>query len=433
MNLVKQIVLWCATVGMISVFAYSCKGEEAVKAPGVSFSVDSLTMEKDSVKQVITINSCCNWQIKPIDTAWLSFSTMSGPSGSSNVTISAIPNKTPYTRQAVVTVSIMGISSSEVAKLHIAQNGISGDRGTLMKIYDKLRGDNWSSNANWNSDLPLSQWRGIVADKAGNVTSLDIDKYAYGELPLEVFDLLKLEAICLQWCPDIKGAISPQIKKLRKLRTFWAAGTSLTSIPAEIGELPSLQELTFSGAKITHITPEIGNIKTLRKLDLSSNALQGGIPDGFGDKLLSLTQLSLSNNPELKGELPASLFTDDMTLISVFGCSLTGSIPMEIGRAVNLETLRLSDNMLAGSIPESIGNLTNLTTLNLDNNSLMGNIPESLANIPSANNLQMNLSQNELSGTISQSIINHPSFANWKDGICDQKGVGFTNCPGLSL
>lgn len=426
MNLIKQTSLWLVAA-ICSVFI-SCQNE-SVSVPTISLSQDSLIAQQDSLKTVITVTSCRDWKIDNIDTAWLSFTSMKGMAGKHDFIVTVMPNKTAYTRHATVTLRIL--DTEITAKLHITQTGIPGDRGTLMQIYDLLDGDTWSEKTNWNTNLPLNTWRGIKTDAAGNVISLDIDKFAFGEIPDQVYDLVKLEAICLQYCPDVKGAISPKIKNLRRLRTFWAAGASLTSIPSTIGELPALQELTLSGNKITSITPEIGNIKTLRTLDLSSNALEGGIPEGFGSNLLSLKQLSLSNNPKLGGLIPASLFGKNLTLLSIYGCSLTGTIPSELGKAEKLETIRLYDNALTGNIPESVGNLVMLKTLGLQNNKLTGNIPESVANIPASNILDMNLAGNELSGTIPQTVVDHPRFFAWREGICNQRGDGFTNCQGI--
>lgn len=440
MYLIKQLLSFTGSVKLISLALaaticsvfISCKQDN--QAPGaskISLSKDSVTVDNDSTKQIITVMADGNWRIDAIDTAWLSFTSMKGLPGTQDFIVTVLPNNTPYTRHAEVTVRI--IDTEIITKLHITQSGIPGDRGTLMKIYDLLEGDNWSAKDNWNTNLPLNRWRGILTDNEGNVTSIDIDKFAFGDLPVEICELLALEAICLQWCPDVTGAIPPQIKNLRKLRTFWAAGSSINAIPAEIGELPALQELTFSGAKITRITPEIDNIRTMRKLDLSSNALEGGIPEGFGSKMTGLQQISLSNNPKLGGAIPGTLFNKNMTLFSAFGCSLTGAIPADLGKAVKLETLRLSGNQLSNEIPETVGNLIKLSTLELQNNNLTGNIPESITNIPTANGLVMNLAQNELSGTIAQSIIDHPNFAIWREGICDQRGVGFTNCQGQNV
>lgn len=425
MNLFKQLSL--ALVVIVCSIFVSCQKEEITTPPTISLSTDSLTVESDSVAQIITIEASLDWEIEKIDSTWLSLSAMDGKAGKNDFIVKIKQNSTLYPRQAIVTLHLKD-KTDVTAKLHITQNGIKGERATLMKIYNLLEGNMWSEQGNWNTELPISQWRGIKVNTAGNVISLDIDKGAYGDLPQEIFDLVHLEEICLQYCPDVKGDISPNIKNLKHLRIFRAAGASITSIPSTIGELPMLQELTMSGNKLTRITPEIGNIRTLRTLDLSSNALEGGIPEGFGSKLLSLSTLSLRENPKLGGEIPASIFTKYLTFFSAYGCMLKGTIPAEIGNSTKLATIKLQENYLEGEIPETIGNLVELITLNLQDNNLTGNIPESLTNIPALNMLEMDLARNQLSGTIPQSILDHPRYSVWSKGICDQRGDGFTNC-----
>ena len=44
----------------------------------------------------------------------------------------------------------------------------------------------------------------------------------------------------------------------------------------------------------------------------------------------------------------------------LFNNQLTGEIPKEIGKLINLQELNLSNNQLTGEIPKEIGKLTNL-------------------------------------------------------------------------
>lgn len=59
-------------------------------------------------------------------------------------------------------------------------------------------------------------------------------------------------------------------------------------------------------------------------------------------------------------------------------CSLTGSIPDNIGNASLLSSFQLYNNSLSGTIPPSIFRIGPLQSLNLANNSLHGPIPESV-------------------------------------------------------
>ena len=64
-----------------------------------------------------------------------------------------------------------------------------------------------------------------------------------------------------------------------------------------------------------------------------------------------------------------------VTELDLSGESLSGSIPSELGRLVELTKLDLSSNSLTGEIPRELGRLSNLTEIRLSGNSLTGCIP----------------------------------------------------------
>lgn len=124
-------------------------------------------------------------------------------------------------------------------------------------------------------------------------------------------------------------------------------------------------------------------------LDLESNQLTGEIPPEIG-KLINLIYLDLGGN-QLTGEIPSEIGKlTNLTGLYLYDNELTGVIPSEIGNLNNLIYLRLSSNELSGSIPSEIGNLANLQGLNLHSNQLSGLIPEEIcnqgANSPSLSN-----------------------------------------------
>ena len=60
---------------------------------------------------------------------------------------------------------------------------------------------------------------------------------------------------------------------------------------------------------------------------------------------------------------------------------LTGEIPKEIGKLMNLRRLYLYKNQLTGEIPKEIGKLINLNELDLNKNKLTGEIPKEIGQL----------------------------------------------------
>ncbi|VFQ69469.1 unnamed protein product [Cuscuta campestris] len=85
------------------------------------------------------------------------------------------------------------------------------------------------------------------------------------------------------------------------------------------------------------------------------------------------------------------------------GNNISGTLVPEIGGAINLVKIDLSDNRLSGPIPREIGNLKRLNVLFLQGNELNSSIPDSLSSLPTLNDLDV--SRNLLTGEIPASLV----------------------------
>ena len=65
--------------------------------------------------------------------------------------------------------------------------------------------------------------------------------------------------------------LSPEISKLKNLKTLYLFRDKLTSIPKEIGKLENLETLILSSNKLESLPKEIGNLKKLKKISLKHN------------------------------------------------------------------------------------------------------------------------------------------------------------------
>tara|TARA_A100001011_G_scaffold335087_1_gene363811 strand:- start:400 stop:1008 length:609 start_codon:yes stop_codon:yes gene_type:complete len=129
------------------------------------------------------------------------------------------------------------------------------------------------------------------------------------------------------------------------------------------------------------------NIEQTTSLDIEGlpihkwdGALTGEIPPDMG-KLINLTILNLSHN-QLTGEIPPEIGSlTNLSSLDAQNNQLTGEIPPEIGNLTNLVLLGLYGNHLTGEIPPEIGNLTDLYFLYLNYNQLTGEVPPEICNI----------------------------------------------------
>ena len=112
---------------------------------------------------------------------------------------------------------------------------------------------------------------------------------------------------------DIRLEVDPSnllgINKLCSLEHLGvvACGSGKATIPREVGSLSKLTSLTVQGQQITgQIPTEIGQLGGLRHLRLKNTKLTSCIPSEFGN-LVRLSELDLSENEFLHGELPRQL------------------------------------------------------------------------------------------------------------------------------
>jgi len=123
------------------------------------------------------------------------------------------------------------------------------------------------------------------------------------------------------------------------------------------------------------IPSSIGKLVGLMELNLSSNQLSGSVPTNIGS-LRALKRLNLASN-ELSGELPLELGTlEALEVLDLSGnFTLTGVVPGEFGGMKSLVELNLAENAILGPLPDSLSRLGQLSRLEISNNRIGGVIP----------------------------------------------------------
>ncbi|KAM7474052.1 hypothetical protein LguiB_021295 [Lonicera macranthoides] len=149
------------------------------------------------------------------------------------------------------------------------------------------------------------------------------------------------------------------------------------------------QNLRIPGFGDFQLTGQIPNrlveMTKLEALDMSSNQLTCLIPDWSVQISESMDhsylELSIFVQPNNTSNLQYNQLVYLPSAIYFGNNSLTGNIPVEIGRMKLLHILDISNNNFSGTIPDQISTFTNLEKLDLSGYNLSGKIPASLKNL----------------------------------------------------
>ncbi|XP_021818722.1 probable leucine-rich repeat receptor-like protein kinase At5g63930 [Prunus avium] len=231
-----------------------------------------------------------------------------------------------------------------------------------------------------------------------------------GNMPSSLGELSNLQILTLN-NNNFGGKIPNSLQNCPILKSIDLGGNKLSgNIPPWIGGsngsmlyMLQLRNNFFSG----HIPQQLCNLGYLRILDLSHNNFSGTIPNCLNN--LTSLLLNVSVTPPrfytqqatltLKGQ--QLVYNTTLLLVKSIDLSsnnLQGEIPQEISSLILLGTLNLSRNQFTGKIPTKIGNMYWLETLDFSHNHLSGQIPQTLSSLTFLSHL--NLSYNNLVGRI---------------------------------
>uniref|UniRef100_A0A6N2LQT1 non-specific serine/threonine protein kinase n=1 Tax=Salix viminalis TaxID=40686 RepID=A0A6N2LQT1_SALVM len=290
-------------------------------------------------------------------------------------------------------------NASKISDLQLRNNSFTGKVPSLAGLHNlqKLLLDFNNLGNNEDDDL------GFLYTLA-NTTTLEVlainDNNFGGVLPAIVGNFSEKLRIMIIGGNNLRGSIPTEIGNLIGLDTLGLELNQLTgSIPSSIGKLQRLSVFNINGNKISgNIPSSLGNITSLLEVYFFANNLQGRIPSSLGNCQNLLSLLLHQNN--LSGSIPKEVLgVSSLSLyLDLSENQLTGPLPSEVGKLVNLGGLNVNKNKLSGEIPRTLGSCVSLEYLYMEGNLFQGPIPESLSSLRALQDL--NLSHNNLSGGI---------------------------------
>ncbi|WVY89577.1 hypothetical protein V8G54_035091 [Vigna mungo] len=233
-----------------------------------------------------------------------------------------------------------------------------------------------------------------------NLTHLTLSAFRIsGHLPSTISHLSKLEHLFISRMdslPDDPTRIriddytwNRLIRNATNLRNIYFGEVNMSSV----GE-SSLSLLTNLSSSLVSLL-------------LRGTQIQGKLPTDIL-RLPNLQKIFLTNNGNLRGELPKSNWTTPLRVLSLYDTAFSGYIPDSIGYLKFLHTLDLYGCNFDGFLPPSLFNLTQLSLLDLLNNKLVGPIPTQITKLSKLSILD--LSGNMLNGPIPRGCYSLPSL-----------------------
>jgi Leucine-rich repeat (LRR) protein len=320
-------------------------------------------------------------------------------------------------------------SSSKLTELDVSYNNLDGLIPKSISTLVSLE----------HLELSHNNFRGQVPSSISKLVNLDGLYLSHnnfgGQVPSSIFKLVNLEHLDLSH-NDFGGRVPSSISKLVNLSSLDLSYNKFEGhVPQCIWRSSKLDsvDLSYNSFNSFGRILELGDESLERDWDLSSNSLQGPIPQWICN-FRFFSFLDFSNN-HLNGSIPQCLKNStDFYMLNLRNNSLSGFMPDFCMDGSMLGSLDVSLNNLVGKLPESfincewmeylnvrgnkikdtfpvwLGSLQYLTVLVLRSNTFYGPVYKASAYLGFPSMRIMDISNNNFVGSLPQDY-----FANWTE------------------
>jgi Leucine-rich repeat (LRR) protein len=163
---------------------------------------------------------------------------------------------------------------------------------------------------------------------------------------------------------------------LVSLEIFWL--TSLTSVPASLGNVATLRKLHLKETRTVTLPDTLENLTNLTDLNLTGSTLLVALPAQLFSQMTKLTLLCLDYCRALT-ELPVSIGNlTKLTLLNLRECKALTTLPASVGNLAALESCDMFGCSALTALPSTFGRLQSLTELNLSECGNLRYIPHTI-------------------------------------------------------
>ncbi|TVU33420.1 hypothetical protein EJB05_25237, partial [Eragrostis curvula] len=240
-------------------------------------------------------------------------------------------------------------------------------------------------------DLGGNEFRGNIPDSIGDLKRLEEIHLDYnnmfGELPSTLSNCRNLITIDLKNNSFSGNLTKVNFSNLTNLKTLDLVWNNLTgAIPESIYSCSNLTALRLSANKFHgQLSERIGSLKFLSFLslvDISLTNITGAFQILRNCRNLTTLLIGYNFKAEVMPQDDRIDGFENLQVLSVSDCSLSGKIPPWLSKLTNLEMLFLYNNQLTGPIPDWMSTLNFLFYIDISNNSFTGEIPTRLMELP---------------------------------------------------